>query len=63
MIQLNNCNGYGMFSIGKINPDRSKVGIIKPAKDIINATCCDEEKVDINIPRANVVIINKNVSK
>ncbi len=49
--------------MGKINPDSKITGSINPIKEIIIAVCCDVEIVDIRIPRANEVTINKTVSK
>ena len=56
------CNGSGILLIGNINPDKSIVGNINPIKEIIIAFCCVSEIVDINIPNASEVIINKILS-
>ena len=63
MILLIICNGKGMLEIGKIKPDNRITGRINPIKEIIIAVCCVAEIVEINIPKANAVIMNKTLSK
>jgi hypothetical protein len=63
IILLMYCNAKGILEIGKINPDSKMTGSINPIKEIIIAVCCVAEIVDIRIPRANEVTINKTVSK
>ena len=55
----NTCNGIGMFSRGKINPDRSKAGKNNPSIHNIMATCCDSVITEINMPKAHAVNINR----
>lgn len=58
-----NCITTGIFSIGKIKPDRSKAGKNNPNIHNIIATCCVLVNTDINTPIAQAVNINKIQTK
>jgi hypothetical protein len=63
IILLITCNGTGILVIGKIKPDNNIVGNINPIKEIIMAVCWVADSVEIKIPKAKDVIINKILSK
>ena len=52
-----------MLEIGKMKPDNSITGSINPIKEIIMAVCCVAEIVEIKIPKARALIINRILSK
>ena len=62
MILLMIWRGAGILEIGKINPDNNITGSINPIKEIIMAVCWVAAIVEINIPKANDVIMNKTLS-
>ena len=45
-----------------LNPESKITGNINPIKEIIIAVCCVSDIVEIKIPKANAVIINKTLS-
>ena len=47
----------GMFSTGKIKPERRMVGSISPIREIKIACCIVLETVDIRIPRERLMRI------
>ena len=53
IITLNHWRILGIFSIGKINPDRRIVGKSNPTIEINMAICCVFTAVEIRIPRDN----------
>src|SRR5680860_87196 len=57
------CNSNGILDMGKINPDSKITGSINPIKEIIMAVCWVSEMVEIKIPNAKEVTINKIVSR
>ena len=57
------CNGTGILEIGNIKPDNRMTGNINPINEIIIAVCCVAEIVEIRIPRANAVMMNKILSR
>ena len=59
---LKTCKGCGILEIGKINPDKSITGSIKPINEIIMAVCCVSETVEIRMPNDKEVMINKILS-
>ena len=50
MIAEKPCNIFGILSIGKIKPESSIVGSIKPSKEMNIAICCDFATVEMNTP-------------
>lgn len=62
MITEIHCKIFGIFSIGKINPERIIVGSKSPITDSIKATSCVFAIVEIRIPRERVVNTNSNNS-
>ena len=52
-----------MFSIGKINPDNSRVGSIRAKAEMNMATCWLPLTVDIMIPRESANDMKRMVSK
>ena len=56
------CNGHGMLSIGNRNPLNNKVGKNKLNSDVNMADCWVEEALEINMPVASAVIVNKMLS-
>ena len=56
------CNGFGIFSIGNMNPLNKRVGNNIPISEISMATCCDSVLTDINNPSDKQVMINKVLS-
>ena len=56
------CNTKGMLEIGKINPESKMVGNMSPINEIIIAVCCDAEMVEIKMPNASDVMMNKTLS-
>ena len=52
----------GMLEIGNIKPDKSMVGNMSPIREIIMAVCWDAEAVEIKIPKASDVMMNRTFS-
>ena len=57
------CSGNGKLSMGKMNPERSMVGIMSDTKLANMAACCVSTLVEMRIPSDNEATVQTKQAK